>query len=130
MKKWEGSWVPSKRQKNEDPGVYEVELPRVYQGSPDKAFYIVYWHEGKHHWEKVGTRTEGYDEKLAEIVRQERLRSIRHKEELPQKKKPAQTFQKLAEQYLEWAKTNEARAGREDRSNYKNHLSPRFDKGG
>jgi hypothetical protein len=117
-----------KRKKTKLPGVYEVTLPRLYQGKPDKAFYIVFFHEGRHHWEKVGTLSEGYDEKAAEIVRQERLRSIRHEDELPQKKKPAPSFKKLAEQYLEWATENKSRAGLDDRNRYQNHLSPRFDK--
>lgn len=117
----------SSKKKTKYLGVYEVELDRLFKGKPDRVFHIAYFHDGRHIWEKVGAVSEGYDEKLADIIRRERIRSIRHGEELPYEKKSITTFKKLAEKYLEWGEVNKARGGREDKSYYENHLAERFD---
>ncbi len=100
---------------------------------PDVCFYIAYKVKGatpaenKLKWEKIGWTSEGYSAQLASVVRSERLRSMRHEEELPYQKKKAPTFKVLAEKYLEWSSENKNRAGIEDKSRYVNHLKSRFD---
>ena len=110
------------------PGVYEV-IPesRLFKGKPDNIFYVTYRHGGKKVWEKIGSISEGYSAKTAAGLRGDRVQSLRHGEELPQRKKKAPYFRDVASRYMEWAKTNKAREGREDHSYYKNHLAARFD---
>ena len=123
--------------KTKYPGVYYRESvgnketgegQKIFQGKPDRCFYIAYKLEGKLTWEKCGWVSEGYGPKLAADIKAERLRSKRHGEELPKQKKKAPLFKDVADKYLKWAKTNKAREGRDDESSYKNHLADRFDK--
>jgi integrase len=109
-------------------GVYEV-VPknRKYKGKPDNIFYVVYWNNGKKIFEKVGSISEGYSAKTAAGIRGDRIRDKRHGVELPRQKKKIPLFKDLAGKYLKWAETNRARAGREDKSYYQNHLAERFD---
>ncbi len=94
---------------------------------PDVCYYINYKLDGKLFWEKVGWISEGYSDKLASHIRSERIRSIRHGEELPQQKQKAPTFKSLAEKYLKWSSENKSREGMEDKSRYENHLKDRFE---
>ena len=89
---------------------------------PDTCFYITYRKEGRLLWEKVGWAGEGYSPKLASEVRGERLRMIRHGQELPKEKAKIPRFSEMAQVYLKWAKENKARAGRDDCYLYGNHL--------
>jgi len=109
-------------------GVYQRPLlEKLFKGKPDMCFYITYKSMGKKIWEKAGLASEGYSKKLAEQIRSERLRSIRHGEELPKQKQKVPTFKVLADKYLIWSAANKNRAGIEDRSRYSNHLKDRFD---
>ncbi len=109
-------------------GVFErYSQERMFNGKPDICFDIRYKLDGKDIFEKVGWASEGYTAKQAENVRIERLRTMRHGEELPQQKKKAITFEKLAEKYLKWSAENKSRAGIDDKSRYENHLKTRFD---
>lgn len=109
-------------------GVYErISSKREFQGKSDVCYDITYKTEGKKIWEKVGWLSEGYSAKLASTVRAERIRSIRHCEDLPKEKKRAPLFSIVADRYLEWAKNNKARGGIDDESRYKNHLKDRLD---
>jgi len=109
-------------------GVYErISKERTHNGKPDVCFDIAYRVDGKLVWEKVGWLSEGYSLKPARDVRNERLRTIRHGEELPRQKKKAPFFKNVAERYLEWAKLNKTRAGAEDISRYNCQLRGRFD---
>ncbi|HNR52810.1 MAG TPA: site-specific integrase, partial [Deltaproteobacteria bacterium] len=75
------------RKKTRYLGVYEREaLNRKNKNSPDIAYDICYRREGKLVWEKAGWESEGYSAKLAEQIRAERIRSMRHGLELPQDK--------------------------------------------
>lgn len=116
------------RKRTKYAGVYErASETRTHNGKPDICFDISYKSDGKKFWEKAGWVSEGYTAKLASEIRAERLRSIRHGDELPKQKKKAPFFKDLAAKYVEWAKENKARAGIEDKRLYDKHLSRRFD---
>jgi len=109
-------------------GVYErISEKRIYNGKPDICFDIVYKAQGKLVWEKVGWLSEGYGLKAARDVRNERLRTMRHGEELPKQKKKAPFFKDVAERYLEWAKVNKTGSVAGDISRYHSQLKGRFD---
>jgi integrase len=105
-------------------GVYSRESAgkRMKGNKLDICFYVTYRKEGRLIWEKVGWQGEGYSPKLASDIRSERLRMIRHGEELPKEKTKIPRFSEMARSYLEWAKENKARGGRDDSYLYKNHL--------
>jgi len=110
------------------PGVYErLSEAKTHNGKPDVCYDISYKADGKKVWEKVGWLSEGYSAKLAGQIRAERLRSIRHGQELPKQKKKSPLFKDLAAKYLAWAKDNKTREGRDDLYLYRNHLAPRLD---
>jgi integrase len=117
-----------RRVRTKYPGIFERKSDvRKFNGKPDVCFDIAYRDQGRLVWEKVGWLSEGYSAKLAEQVRGDRIRAIRHEEELPQQKKKVALFKEIAGKYLEWAKENKTRQGRDDISRYENHLKPRFD---
>jgi integrase len=108
-------------------GTYQrVSDVKTYKGKPDIVFDISYKHEGKKIWEKIGWLSEGYSAKLAFDVRSERLRSMRHGEELPRQRKKHIYFKELADKYLKWAKANK-KSSATDGFRYSTHLAPRFD---
>ncbi len=108
-------------------GVYYREsAKRRFNGKPDRCFDIMYkTPDGKKVWEKVGWVSEGYTAAMAAHIRAERMRAIRHGEELPRKRKKEITFGEAWERYSEWLETGKKRP-RDDRYNYKNHLKDRF----
>ena len=56
---------------------------RRFQGAPDLCFVITYKKpDGKKVWEKVGFKSEGYTAPMAAEVRAERVRAMRHGEEV------------------------------------------------
>ena len=110
------------------PGVYSRQSnSRAKNGNTDVCFDITYKLDGKKIWEKVGWASEGYTAKLASQIRAERMRSLRHGEELPRQQKKAPFFKEVAAKYLEWAKGNKTLKGRDDLYRYRKHLAPRFD---
>lgn len=116
------------RRATKEKGVYEVvSETKTHNRKPDACYYIAYRLEGKLTWEKIGWLSEGYSVKLAADIRAERMRSMRHGEELPKQKVKAPTFKDLAEKYLKWSKANKNREGIEDKSRYEHHLKARFD---
>lgn len=117
------------RKVSKEKGVYELfSETKTFKGKPDICFYIALKIDGKLSWEKIGWLSEGYSTKLASNIRSERLRSIRHGDELPkQKKRNVLTFEELAEKYLKWSSENKSRKGIDDKSRYENHLKARFD---
>lgn len=94
---------------------------RMNGGKPDTCFYIAYRKEGHLIWEKTGWASEGYTPKLASEIRSERLRMIRHGQELPKEKAKIPLFSEMARKYLEWAKENKSR-DIDDKGRYENHL--------
>jgi len=121
------------RKATREKGVYEVISETRFTKDPrgkkihDVSYYIAYKLNRKLTWEKVGWLSDGYSIQTAAVVRSERLRSLRHGDELPQQRKKAPTFKVLAERYLQWSSENKNRAGIEDKSRYENHLKDRFD---
>lgn len=115
----------TKRHSTQFLGVYQRQAERVI-GQPDVVFDISYKKNGKKIWEKVGWKSQGYSAELARQVRNERIITIQHGDELPQEKKAAITFDKLAEKYLKWSSENKSRDGIDDKSRYENHLKHRF----
>ena len=117
-----------KRVRTKYQGVYERKSEaRNHNGKPDVCFDIAYKLDGKLIWEKAGWSSEGYTARLASQIRAERLRSLRHGEELPKQRKKAPYFKDVAAKYLDWAEQNKTRNGRDEESRYRNYLSPCFD---
>lgn len=121
------------RKATSEKGVYEVisetKFARSPRGKkiPDVCYYIAFRLTGKLTWEKIGWISEGYSIKLASDIRAERMRSMRHGEELPKEKAKAPYFKEVAKKYNEWVEGNKSRSGRDDKYMYKNHLAPVFD---
>lgn len=113
-----------KRIKTKYTGVYEQISPtKKHLGKPDRCYYITLTRNNKFIWEKVGWASEGYSPKLAVNIRGDRLRSIRHGEELPQDKKNIPLFRDAAKKYLEWAEQNRTKKGENEKLNYRKHLT-------
>lgn len=109
-------------------GVYYRESDqRRHHGKPDRCFYVTYRDaSGKFIYEKVGWGSEGYTAALASQLRGERLRLIRHGEELPrERKKKGVLFSELWDRYDTWLQANKSDP-RHDRCTYRIHLQGRF----
>ncbi|MBN2688706.1 MAG: site-specific integrase [Deltaproteobacteria bacterium] len=115
------------RERTKYPGVYQREsADRLFKGKTDICFDVTFKFEGKKVWEKIGWLSEGYTAKLASDIRAERMRSMRHGEELPREKKKAPRLSDVWAKYEAWARANKARGGRDDTYLYNNHLKDRF----
>ena len=123
----------STRKATDEKGVYEIISETKTTRSarqktiPDVCYYIAFKLDGKLTWEKIGWLSEGFSVKVAADIRAERMRTMRHGDELPQQKKRAITFKTLSEKYLKWSAENKSREGIDDKSRYENHLKDRFD---
>ena len=108
-------------------GVYYRESgKRRHNGKPDRCFDITFKdRNGKKVWEKVGWKSEGYSAQVAAGVRADRMKAIRHGDELPKKRKREITFGELWNRYAGWIAENHKRP-RDDTSRYHKHLEPRF----
>ncbi|MEN6442002.1 MAG: tyrosine-type recombinase/integrase [Syntrophobacter sp.] len=106
-------------------GVYYREHPtRKHNGKPDRCFDISYKTlSGKKQWETVGWRHDGYTAEMAAQVRGERIRALRHGEELPNKKIDALTFSELWKEYAKWAEVNR-KSFKAETSRYNQHIKP------
>ena len=111
----------TKRHATQFPGVYQREAERVI-GKTDIVFDISYKKDGKKIWEKIGWKSQGYSADLARQLRNERIISMQHGEELPQDKKKAPFFKDAASKFLDWAKENRTRAGIDERIRYEKYL--------
>lgn len=108
--------------------LYQAILRRRFNGKPDICFDISYQIGNRLIWEKVRWESEGCSLRMAQDIRSDRMRAIRHgSRNLPVNKKNASYFKDIAERYLSWSRENKSRQGKEDLSRYKNHLAPRFD---
>jgi integrase len=110
------------RTRTKFPGVYQRSSERTHDGKPDICYDISYKHEGRKIWEKVGRLSEGYSARLAADIRGERLRSIRHGEELPRQRAKAPLFADVMKKYLDWADKSKKNGKKADEYLYKGHL--------
>lgn len=103
-------------------GVYFREhSTRKYDGKSDKCYDISYkTSNGRKVWEKIGWASEGYTAQSAAQLRAERIRTLRHGEELPSKKSEP-TFGEVWKRYSEWAQTNR-KSFKAETNRYEKHL--------
>ncbi|HQP25431.1 MAG TPA: site-specific integrase [Smithellaceae bacterium] len=111
----------TKRHATKFPGVYQRESERII-GKTDIVYDISYKKDGKKTWEKIGWKSQGYSAELARKIRNERIISMQHGEELPQEKKKVPLFSDVWAKYKTWAEKNKSRGGRDDISLYLNCL--------
>ncbi len=112
------------------PGVYSYESSeRRFQGKPDVCYVVAYRLDRKLRWEKVGWKSEGYTPQVAAEIRADRMKQIRHGEEVKtskeiqrDKRQANQCIDDIATAYFE-AKKGE-RWRRIDENRYKKHISP------
>ena len=110
-------------------GVYRRESgTRIFRGKPDACFDIAYKHRGKLIWEKIGWLSEGYSARMAVDIRGERIRSIRHGQDLPNQKQTSPLFKDVMVKYLQWATVNKKNGKRIDEYLYRKHLRVLDDK--
>ena len=120
--------VAMERDRTKYLGVYQRQSDtRTYNGKPDVCFDVTFKRDGKKIWEKIGWVSEGYTAKIASELRANRVRNVRHGEELPKDKKKTPLFKDVAKEYLKWAAENKTRNGRDDKNLYENHLKSRFE---
>lgn len=117
----------SKRMSTNYKGVYQRQSTKaIFKGKPDLCYDIAYRVDGKLIWEKVGWLSEGYSAKLASEIRSQRMKQIRHGEELPKEKKKAPFMKDAWAKYYAWAKDSKTRAARDDKNRYHKNIEPRF----
>lgn len=105
---------------------YRDSSKRRHLGKPDRCFDICYRNSrGKLVWEKIGWMSEGYNAAVADQLRSDRIRAVRHGDELPREKEAEITLGEVWKLYNEWLKTGKKGADT-DRSYYKNHIEPIF----
>jgi len=123
VKKYQGVYyrVSSKLDENERP-------VKRFQGKADRCFYITYRDgSGKFIREKVGWASEGYNAQNAVHVRGERMRAVRHGDELPDRKSKNgdPTLHDVWKHYDKWLDTGKKHTY-QDRNRYKNHIKKKF----
>ena len=105
---------------------YRESSKRRHLGKPDRCFDICYRDgKGKLIWEKIGWASEGYNAATAAQLRAERMRAVRHGDELPKEKQAEITLSDVWKHYNEWLDTGKKDAAT-DRSYYKTHIEPIF----
>ena len=114
-------------------GVYVYELDELHNDKKDLCFYITYRKGRRLIWEKVGKLSEGYSAPVAAEIRAERVKSVRHGEEVKTQKEIRQekqqrdkSFQEVAADYFEIKGTN-LKGIVTDKNRYEKHLSPILD---
>jgi len=120
------SGPPTKTRAKGSIGIYYLDSrSKRHQGKPDKCYYIAYRDSlQKLVWEKIGWASEGYTKEMAANIRAERMRAIRHGEELPKRRK-AVTLGQVWKKYDEWLDSNKKKPW-VDRSRWRKHLKDRF----
>ena len=109
------------------PGIYYRESStKRHRGKPDRCYYVVYKDKSKKVIrEKVGWASEGYTAALADQVRAERIRALRHGNELPDRNKTEITISEAWKKYDAWLDTGKKHVY-DDRNRYQNYIKPRF----
>lgn len=113
------------------PGVYLYESQeRKHLGKPDACYVIAYRIDRKLRWEKVGWKSEGYTPQVASEVRANRMKQIRHGEEVKTSKEiqregraKNRTIAEIAEAYFH-SKGDTLKGLTTDRNRWEKHLRP------
>lgn len=115
-------------------GVYVYETGEMYNNAPDLCFYVTYRSGRRLIWEKVGKLSEGYGPDVAAEIRAQRVKAVRHGEEVKTAKEIRQEqaekdrpFADIASAYFE-IKGPGLKGIVTDRSRYTKHLEPLFGK--
>lgn len=115
-------------------GVYVYETSEVFNGSPDLCFYITFKSGRRLIWEKVGKTSEGYGPDVAAEIRAERIKAIRHGEEVKtarelrrEQAERDKLFAEIADAYFD-IKGPTLKGLTTDRNRYLKHLKPLFGK--
>jgi len=113
---------PAKTRAKGSIGIYYIDSrSKRHQGKPDKCYYIAYRDSlRKLVWEKIGWASEGYTKEMASNIRAERVRAVRHGEELP-KRRNTVTLGQVWKKYDEWLDSNKKQPW-DDRSRWRKHL--------
>lgn len=114
-------------------GVYVYELEDFFRGKNDVCFNINYRNGRRLIWEKIGKLSEGYSAEVAAEIRAERIKALRHGEEVKTQKEIRQekqqrdkSFQEVAADYFEIKGAN-LKGIVTDKNRYEKHLSPILD---
>lgn len=118
--------------KNKWSGVYCRELDAMFQGKPDIVYDITYKDaDRKKIWEKVGKKSEGYTPQIAEDIRAERMRTLRHdgkvktaREVQREKIKSNRTLDEIAVMYFESDHGKNLKGRVTDFNRYHKNLAP------
>ncbi|MCM0755090.1 site-specific integrase [Desulfovibrio aminophilus] len=112
------------------PGVYcYASSERRYQGKADVCYVVAYRLDKKLRWEKVGWKSEGYTPPIAGEIRAERMKQIRHGEEVKTSKEIQREQRQKNREIDEIAAAYfDARRGerwrRIDEKRYMKHIAP------
>lgn len=120
---------------NKFEGVYYYESKtKVFEGKPDRCFVYTYKIAGRKIWEKVGWRSKGITDKIADSERTKRLQEIhlgapvktaaQRKEEALKKNR---RIDEIASIYFETNKSN-LKGYKTDKNRYDKHIKPMFGK--
>ena len=111
-------------------GVYIYELDELFKGRQDLCFYINFRLGRRLVWEKVGKLSEGYSAPVAAEIRAERVKNVRHGEQIKTQKEIRlerqqrdKYFQEVAADYFE-IKGATLKGIVTDRNRYEKHLAP------
>jgi integrase len=105
---------------------YRESVKAKYRGNPDKCYYVLYKDsQRKLHREKVGWTSEGYSAQKASHIRSERIRTLRHGDELPKKKLPELTFGQVWKKYEAWLENGKEHSY-DDIIRYNKHIKNKF----
>jgi integrase len=114
-------------------GVYVYELDELFKGRQDLCFYINFRLGRRLVWEKVGKLSEGYSAPVAAEIRAERVKNVRHGEQIKTQKEIRlerqqrdKYFQEVATDYFE-IKGATLKGIVTDRNRYEKHLAPVID---
>lgn len=114
-------------------GVYTYTMhERRFQGAPDVTYVISYKKpDGKKVWEKVGLKSEGYTLQMAAEVRAERMRTMRHGEEVKTAREIQQaklvhdrTLAEIAKAYWESDRGRNLKGKVTDENRWEKHIEP------
>ncbi|VBB44912.1 Integrase family protein [uncultured Desulfatiglans sp.] len=118
--------MPDNLQKTRHEGTYARESAKKrFKGKPDRCYYITYRNkQQKFVREKIGWASEGYTPQMAHQIRAERIRAMRHGQELP-----PDTWKTVRTLDSAWEKEYQQEKGQkksfsDDEYRYNKHIAP------